>query len=145
MGINAFTGIGRIVYDLELRTTTTGISVCDFVIAINGYKEGDVDFINCQIWKMGAENLVKYQSKGSQVGVCGKLKVDTYNDKDNNRKTKSYILCDSVQFLDTKKDTFNDQDSRDIYEGVKSGQDKRRDKSRQPSMDVFEDNRRNER
>ena len=124
MSINAFTGIGRIVYDLELRTTTTNISVCDFVIAINGYKEGDVDFIHCQVWKMGAENLVKYQSKGSQVGVVGKLKVDSYTDKDNNRKTKSYILCDNVQFLEPKKDTFNDQDSEDIYNDIKDGQNK---------------------
>ena len=122
--MNNFVGIDRIVYDLELTTTTTGINLCNFVIAINGYKKDDVDFINCQVWKIGAENLVKYQSKGSQVGVVGKLKVDSYTDKDNNRKTKSYILCDNVQFLDSKKDTFNDKDSEDVYNEIKDGQNK---------------------
>ena len=60
--------IGNISTDLELKQTMNGKSVCQFNLAINGYGE-KTDFIPVQVWNKQAENLVKFQQKGSKIGV----------------------------------------------------------------------------
>ena len=77
--------IGRIANDLELRSTNTGKSICEFRLATNRptSKDGEkvADFINCRVWNKLAENLAKYQTKGSLIAVVGRTQVDSYQDK----------------------------------------------------------------
>lgn len=100
--------IGRIASDLELRATTTGKSICDFRIATNrpASKDGEkvADFINCRVWNKPAENLVKYQTKGSLIAVVGRTQVDTYQDKEGNTRYINYVLVEELEYLERKKD-----------------------------------------
>ncbi len=99
--------VGRITKDLELRTTPSNNSVCQFNLAVNriGVKEGqqDVDFINCVVWNKTAENLAKYQGKGSQVAIEGNLRVEKFEHKGEIR-FKTYVLVQNLSYLDSKKD-----------------------------------------
>ena len=102
--------VGRITKDPELRSIQSGSSVVNFTIAVNrpvaqnaDQNANNADFINCVIWNKQAENLAKYVKQGSLIGVEGRIQTRSY---DSNGTTRyiTEVLCDNVQFLETKKD-----------------------------------------
>lgn len=101
--MNKFIGIGRLTKDVEIRTTTNGNSVASFTIAIDRYggKEKATDFINCVAWGKTAENTAQYCFKGSLVAVEGSIQIRTY-EKDDSKRYITEIMCNRVQFLNTK-------------------------------------------
>lgn len=114
--------IGRITKDLELRQTTSGQAVCEFSLAVNRTRQEGVDFINVTVWGKQAENLTKYQGKGSLIAVSGSLRVDKYENKEGEKRNKTYVLANSIEYLgartsetvnntvtaETLKEEFND-------------------------------------
>ena len=105
--INRVVLIGRLTKDPELRRTAQGDAVTSFTLAVNrNFTSSDgqqqADFINCVVWKKSAEIVEKYCSKGSLVGVEGRIQTRSY---DNSQGQKVYVvevICDSVQFLETR-------------------------------------------
>ena len=93
--------IGNISTDLELKQTMNGKSVCQFNLAINGYGE-KTDFVPVQVWNKQAENLVKFQQKGSKIGVVGRISVDNY-EQDGQKKTFTKVIAHEVEFLGSKQ------------------------------------------
>ena len=99
--------IGRLTRDPELRTTPTGRNVCQFSIAVsrnftNANGDREADFINCVVWDKQAENLVKYQKKGNQIAVDGRIQTRNYDDKDGKKVYVTEILASNISFLDSK-------------------------------------------
>ena len=97
--------IGRISNDLELRHTQSNNAVCKFNIAINRVGVEGTDFISVVVWNKQAENLVKYQKKGSLISVEGTIRVDKYQNENGENKYNTYILANSIQYLSSKSDT----------------------------------------
>lgn len=99
--MNNVTLIGNISTDLELKQTTGGKAVCQFNLAVNGY--GDkTDFIPVQVWNKQAENLVKFQQKGSKIGVVGRISVENY-EVDGQKRTFTKVVAHEVEFLGSKQ------------------------------------------
>ena len=78
--INRVVLVGRMTKDPELRRTAKGDPVTSFTLAVNrNFTSGDgqrqADFINCLIWNKSAENVERYCSKGSLVGVEGRIQT----------------------------------------------------------------------
>lgn len=99
--------VGRMTRDPELRRTATGTAVASFTLAMNRNfssqnDERQADFIPCVVWNKAAENTAKYCSKGSLVGVEGRLQSRQYTNQDGRKITAIEVICDSVQFLETK-------------------------------------------
>lgn len=99
--------IGRLTRDPELRTTPTGRNVCQFSVAVNrtytnANGEREADFINCVVWDKQAENLSKYQKKGNQIAVEGRIQTRNYDDKDGKKVYVTEILATNISFLDAK-------------------------------------------
>ena len=111
---------GRIANDLEIRSTTTGKSICEFRIATNRpvTKDGErvADFINCRVWNKSAENLVKYQTKGNLIAIIGRMQVDTYTDKEGKKQYKSYVLVEDLEYLERKKE--DNQEVENEYKDI---------------------------
>ena len=112
--MNIVSLIGRMTKDPELRYTSKGQPVASFNLAINRpFKSNDnqqeADFIPCVVWGTKATNVEKYCSKGSLVGVNGRLQSRSYTNSHNQTVFVLEVICDSVQFLETKKN--NDQKS----------------------------------
>ena len=105
--INNVVLVGRMVRDPELRRTNSGEAVTSFTLVVNRpYESADgqqADYPNCVIWGKGAENVDKYCSKGSLVGVEGRLRTRSYDNAQGNRIYVTEVICQRVQFLDTKK------------------------------------------
>ena len=99
--------IGRLTKDPELRTTPTGRNVCQFSVAVsrnftNANGEREADFINCVAWDKQAENLVKYQKKGNQIAVEGRIQTRNYDEKKKKKVYVTEILASNISFLDSK-------------------------------------------
>lgn len=109
---------GRLTRDVEVRYTQNDNAVANFTIATNrvAIRDGEekTDFINCIVWGKQAENLAKYQGKGSLIGVFGKLQVRDFEDSKGNKKYITEVVVDSIEYLGTKKDTNPE------YEAVKN-------------------------
>ncbi|MBQ1793696.1 MAG: single-stranded DNA-binding protein [Peptostreptococcaceae bacterium] len=111
---------GRITNKPELRKNEGGTCKCQFSIAVQrfGAKEGtqDVDFINCTVWNKQAENLVKYQDKGSLVGIEGELRNDRYTDSEGNDRTFSNVLANRIEYIGGKKEEKKEESKSDPFE-----------------------------
>lgn len=108
MAINNVVLVGRLARDPELRKTPSNLSVATFTIAVDdGYgKQGGTSttsFIPCQAWSNTAENVQKFCHKGSLIGVSGRLSQRSYAAKDGTKRTVFEVICNQVQFLETKK------------------------------------------
>lgn len=107
--INRVVLVGRLTRDPELRTTTTGKSVCDFSIAVqkkikptDGSPDADFFRVNC--WEKTAEFVSNYLHKGRLVAVDGRLQARKYTDKDGNNREVVEIVAENVQGLDRPRD-----------------------------------------
>lgn len=99
--------IGRITKDLELRKTKSDKSVCEFTLATNRVGSEDADFISCMVWNQQAENLCKFQGKGSLIAVFGELRTDSY-EIEGHKRYKTYVLVNNVEFLSKKTESTQD-------------------------------------
>ncbi len=117
--------IGRLTREPELKMTeNTKREVCQFTIAVNRpYTNDDgerkADFINCVVWDKLAENLSKYQKKGNQVAVEGRIQTRNYDDKDGKKIYVTEIFVSNVTFLDSKgsNDSVNNLEEPPVKSG----------------------------
>ena len=100
---------GRLTADIELKQTTSGLSVCSFSLAVNRKTAKDqaqkTDFIECQAWRQTAEFLSRYFKKGSSLCIVGTLQKSEWTDKDGNKRYKTEVIVDEAMFVDSKSDS----------------------------------------
>lgn len=119
--MNQINLVGRITKDLELRKTSSSKSVCEFNLAVNRVGSENADFITCVVWNQQAENLAKYQSKGSLIGVSGSLRVEQYQDKEGNNRYKTYVLTSNIEYLSSKpKENESNTNDTDGFENIRA-------------------------
>jgi len=98
--------VGRLTREPELRTTPNGIATCQISLAVNGLPnqngERTTDFINVQVWRRQAENVSKYCTKGSQVGVVGRIHTRSYDANDGTKRYVTEVVADNITFLGSK-------------------------------------------
>ena len=101
--INNVTLIGRVVRDIEVRTTNSGKSVASFALAVDGYgKDADASFIDCVAWNKAAELLAEYAPKGKQIGITGRLQTRIW-EKDDIKRKATEVIIDQFQLLSDAK------------------------------------------
>ena len=98
--------IGNLTRDPELRYTPQGTAVGEFGLAINrqwkgpnGEKKEEVCFVDCQAWARGAEIISEYCKKGSSLFVEGRLKLDSWEGKDGQKRSRMRVVVENFQFL----------------------------------------------
>lgn len=97
--MNSVNLIGRLVRDPELRYTSNNTPVCVFTLAVRRPKVKDVtDFIDCVVWRQGAEYICKYAGKGDTVGVNGCINVRKY-EKDSIKRTVYEVHVENLELL----------------------------------------------
>ncbi|MER2047283.1 MAG: single-stranded DNA-binding protein [Solibacillus sp.] len=106
--MNTVNLIGRLTKDPELKYTPSGMAICKFTVAVNRdftnqSGEREADFINCTAFKKTAENLSNYQTKGSQIGVVGRIQTGSFEGQDGKRVFTTDVIVDRVEFLGSKQ------------------------------------------
>lgn len=103
--INKVVLVGRLVRDPELKKSPGGYSICRFTIACDrkGSKQSkQADFINCIVWRQGADFLTQYGAKGLLTGVTGSIQTHSYTDNSGRTVYVTEVLCDEIRLLEYK-------------------------------------------
>ena len=92
--------LGNLTHFPELKTTSSGKRVLDLTLAVNQSKDGDADFVRVSVWGAWAENLIKTAGKGALVYVEGRLRSESWKDKETgeNRSRLSVVADQAVHF-----------------------------------------------
>lgn len=94
--------MGNLTADPELKTTNTGLAVCNFSLAVNRRfaKQGEqsVDYINISTWRTSAEFVGKYAKKGNSLVVCGSLQTRNYTNAQGQKVYITEVVADEVSF-----------------------------------------------
>jgi single-strand DNA-binding protein len=95
--------MGRLCADVELRSTTTGKSVCGFALAVDRRgKDAGTDFVDCAAWEKTAEFISRHFSKGSRIAITGRLQTRNYEDKSGSKRKVTEVVVEEVFFCDSK-------------------------------------------
>ena len=110
--MNKLTIIGNLTRDPEMRTTSTGIVVTTFTVAVNRRGRRDeqssqpeADFFRVSAWRALGENCAKFLSKGKKVAVVGAVSLHTYTGNDGQTRASLEVNADDVEFLSSRNDT----------------------------------------
>ena len=93
--------IGRLTREPELKKTDDNLSICTFTLAVDDISSKDdrTDFINCTVFGAQADVCEKYLRKGFITGVSGRVRAESYTDKEGIKRNATKVMCDRVQFL----------------------------------------------
>lgn len=111
-GFNKVMLMGNLTRDIELRHTSGNQAVANLGIAVNrqwrspeGEMREEVTFVDCEAWGKTAETLSKFLSKGRPVFIEGRLKLDTWQDKEGGgNRSKLKVVIEEFRFIDAKGD-----------------------------------------
>jgi single-strand DNA-binding protein len=99
--------MGNLTRDPELRYTPKGTAVAKLGLAVNrvwktetGETKEEVLFVDVEAFSRQAETIGQYLKKGSPILVEGRLRLDTWDDKQTNQKrSKILVAAENVRFL----------------------------------------------
>jgi single-strand DNA-binding protein len=102
---------GNLTRDPELRYTPKGTAVARITLAVNrtwkgegGENKEEVSFVDVDVWGRQAEVISQYMKKGRPLLVEGRLKQDTWEDKNTKQKqSKLKVVLESFSFLDSNR------------------------------------------
>lgn len=105
MDLNSFHLIGRLVRDVEIKSTPGGVTVATITIANNqkikknGQRVDVVSYFDIVLFGQSANNLAQYLTKGKQIAVFGALRQDRWTDNAGNNRTKISLIASHLQLL----------------------------------------------
>ena len=100
--------LGNLTRDLELRYAQNGTAVARLALAVNHrYRQNDTDkeetmFIDVVAFGKQGESASAYLTKGRPVLIEGRLKFQTWEDKEGRKHTKHEVVAERIQFLGTR-------------------------------------------
>lgn len=107
--LNVITIHGRLTANPELRKTESGVSVCNFTVAVDRPARQDeekiADFFNVVCWRGTADMVAKYFTKGKEIVVFGSMLSRKWVDNDGNNRVSWEILAQNIDFCGSKSDS----------------------------------------
>lgn len=104
--LNNVTLAGNLTRDPEKRIVGNQQSVVNFGLAINrrytsntGERKEEVTFIDVEAWGKTAELVDQYLSKGRNVLIEGRLKLDQWEDQNGQKRSRVRVVANRIHFL----------------------------------------------
>lgn len=98
---------GRLTKEPELRTTATGMEVCNFSVAVDRRAkkgaEKESDFFDCVAWGKSGVFVSTYFGKGDGINIEGRMESRKWQDKDGKNRISWEIQAENVEFPHSKK------------------------------------------
>ena len=102
--------IGNSTKDSEVKYTAGGMAIAEFGLAVNDRrKKGEeyveeVTFVDVTLFGKQAEIAGEYITKGKQVYIQGRLKLDQW-ETDGQKRSKLHVIGENFQLLGSKGDS----------------------------------------
>jgi len=101
--------LGNLTRDIEVRhLPNSNQSVANIGLAVNrryrtsdGENREEVTFVDCEAWGKTGETMAQYLHKGRPVFIEGRLKLDQWQDREGNKRSKLKIVVENFQFVDS--------------------------------------------
>ncbi len=104
---------GRVIHDPILRKTTTGKSVCTFVIAMDHPVKGETkpksSFIDIETWEKLADLCAENIRKGRVIQATGRLRQDRWKDDTGRLHSKLKLVSNQVKFIEPLNSKHNEE------------------------------------
>ena len=104
--------IGRLGADPEMRYTANGSAVTNFNVATSrqyttadGERRDETEWFSVVTWNRLAEICSQYLVKGREVYVDGRMQTRSWEGQDGQRRYKTELIAENVQFLGGRQDT----------------------------------------
>lgn len=111
MSFNKVTIVGNLGRDPELKHTPQGTAVCKFPVATSerrkgggGEMEETTTWFRVSVWGRQAELANEYLTKGRQVYIEGRLRLEEYTDREGKPRTSLEVNATDVQFIGQRGD-----------------------------------------
>lgn len=98
--------LGNLTRDPELRYIPSGAAVTEIGLAVNDRRKNsagewveETTFVEVTLWSRTAEVASEYLSKGSSVLIEGRLKLDSWQDKEGQKRSKLKVIGERMQML----------------------------------------------
>lgn len=108
--INNVVLVGRLTKDPQVQYTQggNGVAYVNFILAVNraftnSKGEREADFISCQLWRKGAQNLGKYATKGSLIGIQGRIQTSSFDNQQGQRVYRTDVIVENFSLLESRK------------------------------------------
>lgn len=120
MSFNKIILVGNLGRDPELRYTPQGTPVCSFTVATNekrkdraGETQDFTTWFKVTLWGRQAETASQYLTKGRQVYIEGRLRLEEYTDRDGNKRQSLEVNATDIHFISSNR-------SEEAREGAKT-------------------------
>jgi single-strand DNA-binding protein len=105
--------VGNLTRDPQLKYLPSQLAVVEFGLAVNhkfrtkdGQDREEVLFIDCSCFGKGADIINRYCQKGKPLLVEGRLKYDTWEDKQGGgKRSKHSVIVDNFQLMGGRSDS----------------------------------------
>jgi single-strand DNA-binding protein len=102
--------IGNVTRDPEVKFTPKGSAVADLGLAVNrvytnqsGEKTEEVTYVDVELWGRLAEIAGEYAKKGRPVFIEGRLRLDSWEDKQSGQKrNRLKVVAEGLQLLGSR-------------------------------------------
>lgn len=101
--------LGNLTRDPEVRYTPQGTAVCDVGIAVNERRKNaagewvdEVVYVDVTLWGRTAEVAGEYLTKGSPLLVEGRLRLDTWESQDGQKRSRLRVVGERMQMLGSR-------------------------------------------
>lgn len=98
--------LGNLTRDPDMRMTPGGMAICKLGLAVNrvfttkeGEKREEVTFVDCDAFGRQAETISKYMSKGQAIMIEGRLRLDQWETKEGDKRSKLSVVVENFQFV----------------------------------------------
>lgn len=93
--------IGRLGRDPETKTSHTGTPVAKFSLATDSKRNGEktTEWHRCVAFQKTADLIGQLLRKGAMVYVEGRIRYDSYENKEGHKVTTTDIIVDTFQIL----------------------------------------------
>ena len=102
--------VGHLTRDPEVRYLQNGTAVAELGLAVNDRRKDkngewveETTFVDVTLWARQAEVAGEYLTKGAPVLIEGRLKLDTWESKEGDKRSKLKVVCENLRLLGGKQ------------------------------------------
>ena len=105
--MNTIALTGNVCREIQVKYTKNNKSYVENTIGVAKDKkdsEGNYesDFIDFVAFEKKGDYLGNYAKKGDKIEITGKLRVDTWENEQGERKQRTYVVADTVKILTSR-------------------------------------------